>query len=206
MRYCGRAAKSVIDDLKEGLTMTIEDFDPFKGRAFGNLVFLTTRDRCIYIGLSPWRQKKRLRDHPELWKTREDALRDLQGRAGVDVEAGPAEPRSTTAANEVLTGGDTDGPLSVLGEDTRLPDNPTPNTAPLTIANAEATATAGDEIIIEGRRFISERRFAAKLGYSRRQLQRWRKEGKGPPSTKIGRRVYYEINELQEWIERQKSR
>jgi hypothetical protein len=35
---------------------------------------------------------------------------------------------------------------------------------------------------------------------SPRSLQRWRKTGKGPPSTNIGRKVYYDLNDLQEWI------
>lgn len=99
-----------------------------------------------------------------------------------------------------------DGSLAAPGEGKRLPDKPATNTTLPTIGNAEATATAGDEITVGERRFASERRVAAMLGYSRRQLQRWRKEGKGPPSTKIGRRVFYEINELQEWIIKEKSR
>ena len=60
----------------------------------------------IYIGLWAWQQKKWLPDHPELWQTVEDALRDLQARAGTDVEAEPAEPRSTKSANEVRTSGE----------------------------------------------------------------------------------------------------
>ena len=102
------------------------------------------------------------------------------------------------------------GLLLVPGEDKRQPDKPATNTAPPTIANPEATApataAAGDEIIIGERRFIGERRVAEMLGYSLRTLQRWRTEGKGPPSTKIGRKVYYELNDLQEWIDREKSR
>ena len=185
--------------------MMREIFDPFNpGRVHGNLVFLTNPERCSYIGLYPWQQKKWLRDHPDRWQTREDALRDLQARARINVEAEPAEARATKSANEVRTSAESDGPLPVPGEDKRLPDRPA--TIPPTIANAEATATAGDEIIIGERRLISERRVAAMLGYSQRQLQRWRKEQKGPASTKIGRRLFYEINKLQEWIEREKSR
>jgi predicted DNA-binding transcriptional regulator AlpA len=180
--------------------MTTENSERFKGRQFGDLVFLTPRDRCVYIGLSAWQKKKLLRDHLELWKTREDALHDLQARAGVDVEAEPAEPCSLTSADEVRPSGQSDGPLPVPGEHKRLPGKPATNTAP------PMTAAAGDGIIIGERRFISERRVAAMLGYSPRQLQRWRKEQKGPPSTKIGRKLFYEINKLQEWTEREKSR
>jgi hypothetical protein len=138
--------------------MTTEN--PFDGREHGGLVFLTNPERCFYIGLSPSQQKQWLRDHPERWQTREDALRDLQARAGTDVEAEPPEARSTTSANEVRPSGETDGPLPPPAEDKRLPDKPATNTAPLTIANAEATAAAGDEIIIGEPRFISERRVA----------------------------------------------
>ncbi len=80
--------------------MTTEN--PFDGRAHGDHVFRTRPERNFFIGrLSPSQQKKWLRDHPERWQTREDALRDLQALAGTDVEAEPAEPCSTTSANEV---------------------------------------------------------------------------------------------------------
>jgi hypothetical protein len=93
--------------------------------------------------------------------------------------------------------------LPVPGEDKRQPDKPATDTAALTITNPEATAAAGDEIIIGERRFISERRFAAMLGRHPRTLQRWRKKGKGPPpSREISGRFCYEINEVQEWIDR----
>ncbi len=164
--------------------MTTDNSDPFKGRRHGNLVFRTGKIRAYYIGLWAWQQKKWLPDNPELWQTVEDALRDLQARAGTDVEAEPAELRSTKSANEVRTSGESDGPLPVPGEDKR----------------------AGDEIIIDGRRFISERRFAEVLGRDPRTLQRWRQKGKGPPSTRIGRSFFYEINEVQEWMDRKKSR
>ena len=85
-----------------------------------------------------------------------------------------------------------------------------PDTAPQTIANPKVTnpetADAGDEIIIDGRRLFGEHRVAEMLGCSPRTLQRWRTEGKGPPSTKIGRKVFYELNDLQEWIDRGKNR
>ena len=102
------------------------------------------------------------------------------------------------------------GLLPVPSEDKRQPHKSATNTAPPTIANPEATApataAARDEIVIDERRYISQRRVAAILGCAPRTLQRWRTEGKGPPSTKIGRKVYYELNELQIWMDREKSR
>ena len=102
------------------------------------------------------------------------------------------------------------GLLLVPSEDERQSDKPATNIVPRTIANPQsstsATATAGDEIVIDDRHLLGERRVAKMLGCHPRTLQRWRKEGKGPASTKIGRKVYYELNDLQEWIDRGKIR
>ena len=98
----------------------------------------------------------------------------------------------------------------VPGEDKRQPDKPATNIVPRTIANPQAstpaTAAAGDEIIIGERQYISERRAAETLGRCPRTLQRWRKKGKGPAFTTIGRKIFYELNDLQEWIDRGKIR
>jgi hypothetical protein len=95
-------------------------------------------------------------------------------------------------------------------EDERQSDKPATNTTPPTIANPEATApataAAGDEIVIDDRHLLGERRVANMLCCSPRTLQRWHKDGKGPPSTKIGRKTFYELNELQKWMDREKSR
>jgi predicted DNA-binding transcriptional regulator AlpA len=95
--------------------------------------------------------------------------------------------------------------------DERQSDKPATNIVPRTIANpqasAPATAAAGDEIVIDDdRHLLGERRVAKMLGCSPRTLQRWHKDGKGPPSTKIGRRRFYELNELQKWMDIEKSR
>ena len=94
--------------------------------------------------------------------------------------------------------------------DERQSDKPATNIVPRTIGNPQAstpaTAAAGDEIVIDDRHLLGQRRVAEMLGYNPRTLQRWRTEGKGPPSTKIGRKVYYELNDLQEWIDRGKIR
>ena len=94
--------------------------------------------------------------------------------------------------------------------DGRQSDKPATNIVPRTIANPEAstpaTAAAGDEIVIDGRRLLGERRVAEMLGCNPRTLQRWRTKGKGPAFTMIGRKVFYELNDLQEWIDRGKIR
>jgi hypothetical protein len=184
--------------------------DPFAGRENDGRVFRERRERNFFVGLSPREKKEWLRDHPDRWQTREEFLRDLHARARTDVAAEPTEPPSTPSATEVPTGGESNGLLPVPGEDKPQPHKSATNTAPPTIANPEATvpttATAGDEINIGGRRFVSEPRVAKMLCCSLRTLQRSRTKGKGPASKKIGRKVFYELNDLQEWIDRGKIR
>ena len=191
------------------LTMTTEN--PFDGREHDGRVFRDRRERNFFIGrLSPRQKEEWLRDHPDRWQTREEFLRDLQARARTDVAAEPTEPRSTRSATEVPTGGESNGLLLVPGEDERQPDKPATNIVPRTIANPEArtpaTAAAGDEIVIDDRHLLGERRVAEMLGCHPRTLQRWREEGKGPAFTKISRKVYYELNDLLESIDRGKIR
>jgi Helix-turn-helix domain len=191
------------------LTMTTEN--PFDGREHDGRVFRDRHERNFFIGrLSPRQKEEWLRDHPDRWQTREEFLRDLQARAGTDVAAEPTEPRSTPSATEVPTGGESNGLLLVPDEDERRPDKPATSIVPRTIANPQAstpaTTAAGDEIVIGERRFISESRVAEMLGRHPRTLQRWRDKEKGPPSTNIGRKIYYELNDLQEWIDGGKIR
>jgi len=185
--------------------------NPFDGREYNGRVFRNRHERNFFIGrLSPRQREEWLRDHPDRWQTREEFLRDLQARARTDVAAEPTEPRSTPSATEVPTGGESNGLLLVPGEDKRQPDKPATNIVTRTIANPQAstpaTAAAGDEIVIDGRHLLGERRVAETLGCSPRTLQRRRTEGKGPAFAKIGRKVFYELNDLKEWIDRGKSR
>jgi predicted DNA-binding transcriptional regulator AlpA len=116
--------------------------------------------------------------------------------------------------SSTISDASTPRPVARIGttkaEDERQSDKPATNTTPPTIANPEATApataAAGDEIVIDDRHLLGERRVAKMLGCSPRTLQRWHKDGKGPPSTKIGRKTFYELNELQKWMDRKKSR
>ena len=192
------------------LTMTTEN--PFDGREYDGRVFRTRHERNFFIGrLSPRQKKEWLRDHPDRWQTREDFLRDLQARAGTDVagRTNRAELDDLNNRGTELVPSPTVSCRYRLSTSVSLTSQQrTPRRQ--TIANPEvtnpATAAAGDEIIIDGRRLFGERRVAEMLGCSLRTLQRWRKEGKGPPSTKIGRKVFYELNDLQKWIDGGKSR
>jgi predicted DNA-binding transcriptional regulator AlpA len=186
--------------------MTTDDTDPFEGRAYGDYVFRSRPDRNFFIGrLSPSQREKWLQEHPERWTSREDALRELEARGRTE----PARTSLTTPATEVGTSRGSEPRLPAPSVDERLPDTPATSAAPQSIVNPQATepatVAADDEIVIGERRFIGERRVAAMLGCSQRTLQRWRTEGKGPPSTKIGRKQLYELKELQEWIDKRKT-
>ena len=185
--------------------------NPFAGREHDGRVFRDRREKNFFIGrLSPRQKEEWLLNHPDRWQTREEFLCDLQARARTDVAAEPTEPHSTPSATEVPPGGESNGLLLVPGENERQPDKAATNIVPRMIANpqanAPATAAAGDEIVIDDRRLLGERRVAKMLGCSLRTLQRSRTKGKGPASTKIGRKVFYELNDLQEWIDRGKIR
>ena len=65
-----------------------------------------------------------------------------------------------------------------------------------------AASSRDDEIIIDGRRLVSERWVAAKLGINKRTLLRWHKKNIGPPRIKISRRVFYDQDKLMDWLQR----
>ena len=46
---------------------------------------------------------------------------------------------------------------------------------------------------------------AAQLGRSRRTLERWRAAKMGPPTTRIGKSVYYRISSVREWLSKQEG-
>ena len=47
-------------------------------------------------------------------------------------------------------------------------------------------------------------RAARFVGVSKRTLEKWRYEGNGPPFLKLGRRVLYNVGDLEEWIRDQR--
>jgi hypothetical protein len=51
-------------------------------------------------------------------------------------------------------------------------------------------------------RYLTEEHLSAELFNSRRSLQRRRAEGTGPPFIKVGRRVLYDRNAVEDWLAR----
>jgi predicted site-specific integrase-resolvase len=54
------------------------------------------------------------------------------------------------------------------------------------------------ETVLAG--FLSRRDPAVQLNISERTLHRWRRLGEGPPVTKVGRRIYYQLPTVREWL------
>ena len=166
--------------------------------------FIHPKFKSAYLGTVNRLRRKWLDEHKDLWrpyKTIEDGVAVLRPRIEEgDIETIPGTPSS-----------------SELQSDTRLNTNrtevslPTPTKALLpahepalvtlpAVIGPQAVSTR-DEIIIDGLRWISERRVEAMLGFCQRTLQRWRQEHKGPPWVKIGRRIFYDEDKLKAWIQ-----
>jgi predicted DNA-binding transcriptional regulator AlpA len=56
------------------------------------------------------------------------------------------------------------------------------------------------EITIGARRYANARRVASLLGVSLRTLSRWDAAGTGPPKIKIGKKVFYDLSKISEWL------
>jgi predicted DNA-binding transcriptional regulator AlpA len=66
--------------------------------------------------------------------------------------------------------------------------------APVTAPIAESGIEIGE------RRYVSAQRIASMLGISLRTLSRWTAAGTGPPKIKIGKKVFYDLGKLPEWL------
>jgi len=72
-------------------------------------------------------------------------------------------------------------------------------THPLAPGGAESAATVAPPTdFLDG--FISEEEYAARRGVSLRTCQRDRQLRQSPPYVVIGRRVYYRIEAVREWL------
>ena len=168
--------------------------------------FINTGARCRYFGTVNRLRRKWLDQHKDLWrpyKTIEDGVAVLRPRIeGGDIETIPGTPSSSKLLS--------DPRLNNNGTEVSLP-TPTKALLPahepalvrLPAVIVPQAVSTRDEVIIDGRRLISERRVEATLGVSKRTLQRWRQENKGPPWGKIGRRIFYDEDKLKAWIQDQ---
>lgn len=50
--------------------------------------------------------------------------------------------------------------------------------------------------------FLTTQRLAEEIGVHRATLAKWRMERRGPPFTRLGRRILYNIDSFQSWLAR----
>ena len=152
--------------------------------------FIDNRARCLYFRTIKRLRRKWLDEHSDMWRrymSVEEQVAQRLERDG-DPLATPAPNTPTAAKNEIL-------PPNEL-------DNRSADAERLVHLAPPAASSRDDEITIDGRRLVSDRWVAAKLGINKRTLLRWHKRNFGPPRTKIGRRVFYERDKLMDWLQR----
>jgi predicted DNA-binding transcriptional regulator AlpA len=48
--------------------------------------------------------------------------------------------------------------------------------------------------------YIPRADLAAEIGYTEKTLIRWELDGKGPPTTRIGRQIFYRKSSVERWL------
>jgi hypothetical protein len=185
-------------ETKRSMKMVSDNLGPIiagDGRRFLDTPLMSaTRARCIYFG-------KLMRERPKWQRDNPDNIRLL-----TVAEQTALAPRTEGTVEAALP------PVSVptLLSDKR-PDGAAvrpfedEQSAPVmlpAVATPQAQST-GDELIVEGRHLVSQQRVAEILAGSVRTLQRWNKRNIGPPLTKVGRRNFYDLEQLTNWLRAQ---
>ena len=149
--------------------------------------FIDSRARCLYLGTINRLRREWLDKHSNMWRPYMPNEEQATVSQRLDSDGGAPEARATNSP--AATNNDDVSPLNP-------PSNrPADAERPADLAPPAATSR-DDEIIIDGRRLVSERWVAAKLGINKRTLLRWHKKNIGPRRIKISRRVYYDQDKL----------
>jgi Helix-turn-helix domain len=157
--------------------------------------------RSPYLGTVNRLRAKWLREHPGTWRylTPEERA-SLRPPTEDVVDVVLPMPNSPLMSNaRPNTNGDETAMLA-LAEGGPPKDGQLAPATPPAAPEPQAQSTH-DEIIIDGHRFISERRVAEILTVAKRTLQRWRKENRGPPWVKVGRKIFYDEDKLKPWMQ-----
>jgi hypothetical protein len=145
------------------------------------------RARCLYIRTptAKWRQ-----DNPDSWRILTLAEQTALKLRTEDAKAAlPAVPLPSRTA------------ISVPPQtERRLPEVQRSAPAMPSAVTGPQVPSARKEIIIDGRPLLSQKDTAAILGVDVRTLQRWNQDNYGPPPTRIGRRVYYDPQDVTGWV------
>jgi predicted DNA-binding transcriptional regulator AlpA len=179
-----------------------------KGLIFDGLVFATYRDRSLYIRTVIRDRPQWLKDHPEVWETIENAERkDARRLTAQEIRGEPSGigPSSPAGADPQNDSSDTAEVDDVRLEDLSPSDRLSlPKTASPAIAPS-APSSIGDEVTINGQRYVSAEQLAAILGISLRTLSRWCKKRGSPSKIKVGSKVFFAADAIPEWKARRQT-
>jgi hypothetical protein len=186
---CKLVAEPSPENESETLELAVID----KSLVFDEFLFATHLDRCR--DRSQW-----LKDNVGKWHR----IRDVQQEAaplwpraecGSNVEAVPAGWSSPTSPGDVRNNCDDDGAALLVPAEDRSPAYKPPSAmAPQAIVPPPLACTAESEIMIGTRRFVSDQCVASMRAAAEEQ-------GKGPSRKKIGSKLFYDLDKLQEWLE-----
>jgi predicted DNA-binding transcriptional regulator AlpA len=152
--------------------------------------FIDNRARCLYLGTINRLRRKWLDEHRDMWRLYKPIEEKAAVSQRLEAEGGKAPAGNTpTATNNDVSQSNPPG------------SRPADAEQPAHLA-APAPSGRDDEIIMDGRRLVSEPWVAAKLAINKRTLLRWQKKNIGPPRIKISRRVFYDQDKLMDWLQR----
>jgi hypothetical protein len=171
-----------------------------QGRVHNGNLFATMRDRglCIRAGLN---ERQWLKDHPGVWRPLEDVLREAAAwkrRVEGLVKTIATGPSSHTSSPDVRNDGEQNaGSVDVPAGGPSPPQEPVPPA----VAAPSASEVEEEVVTIRGRPHVSITGLALMMGgIPRRTLSRWCKGGKGPPKTKLGNQVYFDLDKIPAWL------
>ncbi len=165
-------------------------------------LFRTHRDRGLYLGTLLRNRPRWLQEHPDGWRFIQDVLQETaplpphaEGESKFEVKTAPTTPK---VSGDVGNNGDDDENARLT--DISIDDPPSPAMARQVIDDAASPSPTESEITIGERRYVSAERAASILKVSVRTFSRLNAAGKGPPRNKIGRKVWYDVCKLQNWL------
>ena len=170
-------------------------FDP--SVAPDGIEFVSHYDRGRYLGTETRWRAQWLRQNQGKWRyltaKESAALRPCSEPAVNAAAQVPVSPPLTSNAQH-----NTNSPQTAMlpGPDARSPE-PEPRGP---VMRAPQPGSTCGETIIAGRPVLRQREAAEMLGVSMRTLQRWNDRNAGPPRTKIGGRIYYDVDEFTAWV------
>jgi predicted DNA-binding transcriptional regulator AlpA len=169
-------------------------FDP--SAAPDGIEFVSHYDRCRYLGTETGQRARWLRQHPGKWRclTAEESAA-LRPRSEPAVNAAAQVPPSPLLTSNAQHNTNSRQTATLPGPDVRSPE--TEPRGP--VMRAPQPGSTCGETIIAGRPVLRQREAAEMLGVSMRTLQRWNDRNAGPTRTKIGGRIYYDLDELTAW-------